>query len=178
MLDDKRQKETKEDNSKAIEELCTHTWESLYRFVYYRVQNREEAEDITQETYLNAISYLRRGNSSIKSVIAFLKTVSLNILRDKWRRDKRQGVCLNIDDINPEETATDDDTQINEQREIIINSINMLTEDQRHVITLRIIKGYSVSETAEIMRKSKGAVRQLQYRALQVLNEILKKSCD
>lgn len=178
MLDDKRLKETKEKNSKAIEELCAHTWEALYRFVYYKVQNREEAEDITQETYLKAISYLRTGNSSIKSVIAFLKTVSLNILRDRWRKSKRQGTCLNIDDISPEETATDDDIRINEQQEIIIGALKMLTKEQRFVIKLRIIKGYSVSETAGIIKKSKGAVRLLQYRALQALNEILKKSYE
>ncbi|NLZ94572.1 MAG: RNA polymerase sigma factor [Bacteroidales bacterium] len=178
MLDNKRSKDTKEGNFKSIEELCANTWEALYRFVYYRVQNREEAEDITQETYLKAISYLKNGDSSIKSVIAFLKTVALNILRDKWRRLKRQAICLNIDDISPEETATEDDTQINEQREIINSALNMLTVEQQFVIKLRIIKGYSVSETAGIMRKSKGAVRVLQYRALQALNKILKKSFE
>lgn len=36
----------------AIEKICLDTWEPLYRFIYYKVQNREEAEDITQETYI------------------------------------------------------------------------------------------------------------------------------
>ncbi|MGI6085794.1 MAG: RNA polymerase sigma factor [Acetivibrionales bacterium] len=178
MLDNKKQKYTKERDTKAIEELCANTWEELYRFVYYRVQNREEAEDITQETYMKAISYLKNDNSSIRSDIAFLKTVSLNILRDKWRKSKRQGTCLNIDDISPVETAANDDTQISEHREIIISALNMLTEEQQFVIKLRIIKGYSVDETAGIMKKSKGAVRALQYRALHALNEILKKSFE
>ncbi len=37
-----------EGNLKSVEDICEQTWESLYRYVYYKVQNREEAEDITQ----------------------------------------------------------------------------------------------------------------------------------
>lgn len=179
MKEGKRMKKTKEEGDfKAIEELCAQTWEPLYRYVYYRVQNREEAEDITQETYLKAIDHLRSVNSSIRSDMAFLKTVSLNILRDKWRKGKRQGICLNIDDIKIQETAAEDSAVTNEQREAITNALNMLNKDQSLVIELRIIKGYSVAETGKIMKRTPGAVRVLQYRALQALSKILKKSYE
>lgn len=175
MLEKKKMEETKEDDNKTIEALCIKTWEPLYRFVYFRVQNREEAEDITQETYLKAICYLRNIRSPITSDLAFLKTVSLNILRDRWRRKKRQGICLNIDDIKIQETAAEDSAITNEQREIIINALDMLSEDQRLVIELRIVEGYTVADTSRIMKRSPGAVRILQYRALQALNKILEK---
>ncbi|NNA37656.1 RNA polymerase sigma factor, partial [Pseudomonas lundensis] len=63
--------------------MCLATWQSLYRFIYYKVQNREEAEDITQETYLKALSYMQKKNNKIEKHISFLKTVALNIIRDK-----------------------------------------------------------------------------------------------
>jgi RNA polymerase sigma-70 factor (ECF subfamily) len=179
MNEEKRLKKTKEEGDfKAVEELCAKTWEPLYRYVYFRVQNREEAEDITQEAYLKAIDYLRRSNMPIKSDLAFLKTVSLNILRDKWRKAKRQGTLLNIDDIKLQETEGTDSTLLKEQREIILNALKRLVNDQRQVIELRIIKGYSVAETGKIMKRTPGAVRILQYRALKTLNVIIKKSFE
>lgn len=42
-------------DDKAIKEICSSTWEYLYRFIYYKVQNRQETGDITQETYVKAI---------------------------------------------------------------------------------------------------------------------------
>jgi len=176
MMEGKRLKKTKEEGEfKAIEKLCAQTWEPLYRYVYFRVQNREEAEDITQETYLKAIDYLKKGNLPVKSDLAFLKKVSLNLLRDKWRKGKRQGVFLSIDDIKFQETAAEDSALTNEQREIITDALSKLGNDQRLVIELRIIKGYSVAETGKIMKRTSGGVRILQYRALKALNGILRK---
>lgn len=58
----------KEGDRKAIEKLCLATWESLYRFIYYKVQNREEAEDITQETYVKTLNSLQRIIYRIKEL--------------------------------------------------------------------------------------------------------------
>jgi RNA polymerase sigma-70 factor, ECF subfamily len=162
------------DDEKSIEQLCSDTWESLYRFVYYKVQNREEAEDITQETYIKAISYIKKNNVKIDKVISFLKTVSLNVLRDKWRKGKRSGTAVNLDDINQEEASVDDTIEDMVQREVIQNALKQLNEEQRTVIELRILKGYSVADTARKMDKKETNVRVLQYRALQNLNKILK----
>lgn len=161
---------------KAIEAICSDTWEPLYRFIYFKTQNREETEDIIQETYVRAISHIQRGGAKIDKRISFLKTVSLNILRDKWRKGKRQGTSVNFEDVNPEEIAVEDDTESGAQRELIKNALRMLNEEQHAVIELRIIKGYTVAETARIMNKKEGAVRVLQYRALQALTAIIKNN--
>lgn len=163
-------------NSESIEEICTATWETVYRFIYYKVQNREEAEDITQETYLKAISYIQRGNINPDKYVGFLKTVALNVLRDLWRKKKRRGKNVNIESINPLENAMDDPTDARLERMVIENSLLELNEDQRNVIELRIIKGYSVADTAKIMNKNEVTVRVMQHRALQNLTKILKNN--
>lgn len=87
-------------DEKTIEEICSSTWEPLYRFIYYKVQNRQEAEDITQETYVKALAYFQKSNIKIDTYIGYLKTISLNVLRDKWRKSKLQGkVGSNIAEI-------------------------------------------------------------------------------
>lgn len=174
MPESKNLKKKKDSDFKGAEELFTSTWEPLYRFIYFKVQNREEAEDVTQETYVKALAYLEKHNTQIDKHIGFLKTVALNVLRDRWRKNKRQGVNVNIDLINPKEQALEDPTENSAQRMFIEEALNKLKEEQRMVIELRIIKGYSVAETAELMNKKEVTIRVMQYRALQALSKILK----
>jgi len=166
----------REGDLKSIEEICASAWEPLYRYIYYKVQNREEAEDITQETFVKAISYLQKGNTRIEKYIIFLKNVSLNVIRDKWRKKKHQGTNINLDDVNPEVISLEDSAEISAQRELIKNALSRLNEEQRKVIELRILKGYTVTETARIMNKTEGAVRVLQYRSLQALSIIFRNN--
>ncbi len=159
---------------RSVEEICTATWEPLYRFIYYKVQNREEAEDITQETYVKAMSYLQRGSINPEKYIGFLKTVALNVLRDLWRKNKRRGTNVNIESINPNENAIEDPTKTSAQRILIENALIQLNKEQRTVIELRIIKGFSVADTAKLMNKKEVTIRVMQHRALQILATILK----
>jgi RNA polymerase sigma-70 factor (ECF subfamily) len=165
-----------EKDTKIIEEMCSSTWETLYKFIYFKVQNREEAEDITQETYVKALSYMQKSNMKIDKYIAFLKTVSLNVLRDKWRKGKRLGTSVDIENINPIELSLEDNTEAFANQELIKSALKVLKEEYRTVIELRIIKGYSLCETAKIMDKTEGNISVLQYRALQSLSKIFKEN--
>jgi len=162
------------EGEKSIEELCSNHWEPLYRYVYYKVQNREEAEDITQETFIKTISYMQRHNARIEQFESFLRTVSLNVIRDRWRKRNRRGNVVNLDDVNPGMAAIEDHSEGTLQREMIQNALSKLNEDQRTCIELRILKGYSVAETARQMGRNEGNVRVLQFRALQRLSKIIK----
>lgn len=84
-------KKAAEGNLEAIEQICAATWEPLYRFIYAKVQNREEAEDITQETYFKTLVYLREHKSLPENLQGYMKTIALNIVRDRWRQKKRRG---------------------------------------------------------------------------------------
>lgn len=77
-----------EDDLKSIACICEQTWEPLYRFIYYRVQNREEAEDITQDTYVRSLSWPGFSRIRADRYMAFFRTVAMNIIRDRWRRKK------------------------------------------------------------------------------------------
>jgi RNA polymerase sigma-70 factor (ECF subfamily) len=162
-----------EKDTDAIEEICSLTWKTVYRFIYFKVQNRQEAEDITQETYVRTLSYLKRHNAKVEEYTGFLKTTALNILRDRWRKKKRWALDVSLEAVNPKETAVDDDMEVYTQRAIVQEALNRLNEEQRTVIELRILKGYSTKETARIMEKKEGTIRVLQYRALKNLSAIL-----
>jgi RNA polymerase sigma-70 factor (ECF subfamily) len=158
----------------SIEKICNAPWEPLSRFIYYQVCNRQEAEDITQETYVRALPTFRNSGITIRSYGSYLKAVAVNVIRDRWRRAGRRGTQVNIDKVNPAEMAVEDSTESSMQREIIRDALNQLNERHRQVIELRILKGYSVAEAAQIMDETEGNIRVLQYRALQALAKILK----
>ncbi len=80
---------------------------------------------------------------------------------------------LNFEKINPEETASQDHQKAVAQRMHLENALAGLSTDQQGVLDLRIIKGYSVAETARLIGKTEAAVRTTQYRALQALAQIL-----
>lgn len=156
-----------------IERICKATWEPLYRFMYYRVQNRQEAEDITQETYVKALSSLQKHNVADENFLGFLKTVALNEMRDRWRQKKRRGIPVYFEGVNFLEAASPDPQKEVARRILLENALAKLGQDQRAVLDLRIVKGYSVAETAMLTGKTEAAVRTAQYRALKNLAELL-----
>ena len=80
---------------------------------------------------------------------------------------------MNLEDVNPEEIVQEDFSDSLTERDRIEEAMNRLTEEQRTVIELRIVKGYTVAETGKLMQKNEGAVRALQLRAVRALAKIL-----
>lgn len=119
-------------NYESIEKLCSATWEPLYQFVYYKVQNREEAEDVTQEAYVKALSYIQKNNINEELHIGFLKVVALNIIRDKWRKTKRQGTKLDFELLNPKELAVEDPANMSAEKILIEKALNELNNEQNY----------------------------------------------
>ncbi len=176
MLRINKSKNSKQCHEASIEEICSETWEILYRYVYFKVQNREEAEDITQEAYVKALSRWQQGAVRPDNHAAYLKTTALNIIRDRWRKTKRKGAEVDLEAVNPLDIAVEGPAETSNLRMIVDDALKKLAEDQRRVIDLRIIKGFSVARTAEMMGKKEATVRVIQYRALKALADILEEN--
>jgi RNA polymerase sigma-70 factor (ECF subfamily) len=160
----------------AVETWCQETWEPLYRYIYYQVQNRHEAEDITQETYLRTIGYLRRHKMAGDNLIGFMKTVAINIIRDRWRRKQRWGINSDLEENLSRPQDNSDMEDIVTQRLEVEAAMQRLSDEHREILDLRILQGYSVRETALRVGKSEAAVRTSQYRALQALAHLIDNS--
>lgn len=156
-----------------VEAICAQTWKELYRFIYYKVQNREEAQDITQETYVRAISFFERNREQVKNYSGYLKMIALNIIRDQWRKKKRWGNDINIDEVSEERLSDADFTDGVDERFVIEDAMRQLTPEQQEVIRLRIMEGYTAAETAKIMGRREGTIRVMQYRAIRALSDLL-----
>ncbi len=144
------------------------TWNQLYRFVYARVQNREEAEDLTQETYSKLLA---RGESGPPTP-QYLYTTVLNLIRDRWRRKQTRGATVPLDEALLVRAGHEEDAAVS--RAWVRSLMDRLPADYRTVLELRIVQGYSRTEVARRMGKSETVVRGLQYRALQALREMMR----
>lgn len=146
---------------------CEETWPAVYKYIYRLVQNREEAEDLTQETYLRAV---RRGFSKDDPPhLGFLVAVAVNLVRDSWRRKKVRGVLAPLEEAAIQAASQDEESSTEGARELL----SRLPGEYRMVLDLRIVQGYSREETARKMGKTADAVRGLQYRALAALRELM-----
>lgn len=148
-----------------LETWYQQTVARLYRFAYAFLQNREEAEDITQETYFRC---LKTGAKEIPPY-PYLKRVARNLIYDRYRHWKTAPSQIEDHSLAEDISATEENWIT---RSLVQELMNQLPEQYRQVLELRIIEGYSRKETAQRMERSEDAIRGLQFRALQALRDL------
>lgn len=156
-------------NRQALNQLVGLYWQPVYRFIYYKVRHKEEAEELTQEALLKAVAYLPKFEDRGIPFQSFIMRISTNLVTDFWRKKARGGDTLPLAEaVAQSNAAGPDELAILEERKAIVHdAISMLPEEQRRVIELRLIDGRPIKEAADIMQKTEGALKMLQQRALQ-----------
>ena len=153
--------------------------DQIYRFIYFKVGNKEEAEDLSSAVFLKIWSYLQENNIiDSKTLRPLLYKIARNIIIDHYRKiNQRENVSL---DKTMEQGGLIDVKQDIAQRAEVMSDLMVietklpeLKEEYREVIIMRYINELSIKEIAEILDKSKGNVRVLIYRALSTLKELM-----
>lgn len=162
----------------AISELYHRYASSLFRYLLARISELELAQDLTQEVFIRVIKGITKFEyRDEKSFLGWLYAIAGNVLNSHLRR--RRLVATPLDDQN--ETSTDDsrnETRRAFERVALQQAMNELTEDQQQVLALRFFADLSNSEVAGILQRSEGAIKAIQYRALQSLQKILSRDVE
>lgn len=147
----------------------------LYRYIFYRTGDPKEAEDLTERTFLKVwerLPVLRR-REPIRNFRAWIFRISHNLVVDYYRT-RRKAVPLDWDaTLASEGTEPAELAEASEERQRLAGAISQLEPLHQQVITARFINSLSHAETAEIIGRSEGYVRVLQYRALKKLRRLL-----
>ena len=155
--------------------------DDIYRFIYYKVGNKEDAEDITSQVFLKSWDYIQNNNLlDYKTIKAFFYRVARNIIIDHYRA---KGIRENISIDNKENQIDIADEKIDLNKKLDLESdiknleqaMRELKEEYREVLMLRYINELSIKEIAEILEKNKGNVCVLVYRAIKALKNIVEK---
>ncbi|HWC17631.1 MAG TPA: sigma-70 family RNA polymerase sigma factor [Terriglobales bacterium] len=144
-------------------ELYEQNFDRVYAFVSYRVRDRDEAEDLTAEVFQRALAGLQRFEWQGVPFAAWLLGIAGKVLADRWERlGKRQEMPADEVELVGIDAAI-------ELRAMLFQLVDALPVDQRQVIIRRFVDQRSIREIAQEMDRSEGAVKQLQFRALQTL---------
>ncbi len=159
-----------------MNDLIEELWPKIYRFFYYRVQNREEAEELTQEAFHRY--YRKQGREASigeDKLQAYMFTTARNLITDLWRKRGRDPASSSYSQLQEKgwDIAYKEDNV--EEKLLLQEALKGLKPDYRRVIIYRILEGRSVQETAEKMKRTPGAVRSLQFRAVQALKQSLER---
>lgn len=167
--------EAREGDMRSMEKLYKINVDSLFRFVYYKVNLREIAEDIVSESFTRAFESLKRFKfkSSFKT---YVYTIAKNLVYDWYK--KKAGGEINFDDIEllPDK-SNDNRGSINIEAEKEVRDVlKKLPEKYAKVLEHRFLFKFSVKETAETLELSEANVKVIQMRALRKARELVASS--
>lgn len=145
-------------------------FERIYAFVASRVRDRSAAEDVTAEVFRHALAAI--GGFEWRGVpfSAWLYRIAANEIADHFTKTSREQEPIAI------EPPARDEAERVEHRATLFRLVDRLPPDQRRVIAMRFAEEKSIREIAETLGRSEGAVKQLQWRALETLRSRMRQS--
>ena len=144
-------------------ELYERYFYRVYVYVVRRVPNHEEAEDVTSEVFHQALKNLDGFQWRDVPFVAWLYRIAANAITDRWKRTARQAL---VQDIELPEAVSMEDL---ERKAALFQLVEALPPVQRRVVWLRFVEQKSIRDISQELKKSEGAVKQLQLRALKQL---------
>ncbi len=150
-----------------LERIFAVFLDPVHRFLYTRVGNREDAEDLTSQVFLKASTQLDSGRTE-SSVASWLFTVARTVLADHWRRYYRAPAPLELNDeiVGHRPEIETGDVPAGKSEQMVQTVLQALSPRYQRVLELRFLEGYSINEAAEEMNVTPGNLKVLQHRAL------------
>ena len=170
--DERRLIEAAQRDASRFAELYERNFERVYAYVVRRVRNRADAEDVTSEVFHRALANLRRFEWRGVPFAAWLYRMAANSIADRGQRASRETELPQAADDIEDPVAL---RQV-EERATLFRLVNELPADQRRVVILRFVEQKSIREIAGELRRSEGAIKQLQFRALENLRARLRRA--
>lgn len=159
----------------AFAQLYDAYVDTVFRYVIVRVAQRSLAEDLTSETFIRAMRRIDSFSWQGKDIAAWFVTIARNLIADhvKSARFRFEVTTADMRDADERVDAPDTEVLTRLRDERLVEAIKGLGSDQAECITLRFLQGLSLADTAKVLGKSEGAVKQLQLRATRALRKAL-----
>lgn len=162
----------------VFEELYQKYHQDIFQFLFYMVRKRELAEDLVQEVYIKVLKshHTFKGKSSEKTwLFSIARHVAIDYFRKQrgWRKRLVEKFDITEHPIKDKAPLPEEIAMQNEEIQMVYQSLDACTLDQRLVIILRFIQELSIAETAEALGWTESKVKTTQHRALKVLKKEL-----
>ncbi|HEY4004655.1 MAG TPA: sigma-70 family RNA polymerase sigma factor [Pseudonocardia sp.] len=166
---------TQAGDQEAFGQLYDRYQEMVFRYVLFRVGDRQLAEDLTAETFLRALRRIQSVSYQGRDIGAWFVTIARNLVLDhvKSSRYRLEQSTSEIADLSPSTIGPEQQVLDGTTHEELLRCVTKLNADQKECIALRFLQGLSVAETAKLMGRNEGAVKALQHRAVRRLAQLL-----
>ena len=155
--------------------LYDHYHVSVYRFVYYRVGSVALAEDLTSECFFRALRGMGSFRWQGKDFGAWLMTIARNLTTDHFKAGRTR-LEYATEDMSPHDGSTEgpeSSVLASLTNEALLGALTELPHEQQECLIMRFLQGLSIAETAQVLGRSEGAVKQLQLRGVRNLAKLL-----
>jgi RNA polymerase sigma-70 factor (ECF subfamily) len=155
--------------------LYDHYQASVYRFLFYRTRSSTLAEDLTSETFFRALRSMTNFRWQGKDFGAWLMTIARNLATDHFKAGRTR-LEMTTEDMGQHDDATEGpESQVlaSLTNEMLLSALTQLPDEQRDCLVMRFLQGMSIAETASVLERSDGAVKQLQLRGVRNLAKLM-----
>jgi RNA polymerase sigma-70 factor (ECF subfamily) len=162
-------------DSEAFGLLYDHYQSSVYRFLFYRTRSSTLAEDLTSETFFRALRSMNNFRWQGKDFGAWLMTIARNLATDHFKAGRTR-LEMTTEDMGLHDDATEGPESMvlaGLTNEILLKALTELPPEQKDCLVMRFLQGMSIAETAAVLGRSDGAVKQLQLRGVRNLAKLM-----
>jgi RNA polymerase sigma-70 factor (ECF subfamily) len=162
-------------DAEAFGLLYDHYHTSVYRFLYYRVGSVALAEDLTSETFFRALRSMGSFRWQGKDFGAWLMTIARNLATDHFKAGRTR-LEYATEDMGAHDSVTEgpeDSVLASLTNDALLGALKELPTEQQECLVMRFLQGMSIAETAKVLGRSDGAVKQLQLRGVRNLAKLL-----
>ena len=178
MVENGDQPSSKAEVDARFTELYRTHLRDVYSYSYYRVGNHHDAEDLTEQTFLQAYRHFERalqeshGRPLRPWLIRIAHNLAANLYRDRSRRPQS---VLEDDAQLPAAHSTEDLVSGRDELARVLDDLGALGDDRREALIMRFALGMDNREIARALGKTDGATKVLIHRAIRQLEEIVKE---
>jgi RNA polymerase sigma-70 factor (ECF subfamily) len=162
-------------DSEAFGMLYDHYQAPVYRFLFYRTRSSALAEDLTSETFFRALRSMQSFRWQGKDFGAWLMTIARNLATDHFKAGRTR-LELTTEDMGLHDDATEGpETAVlaGLTNELLLRALTELPVEQKDCLIMRFLQGMSIAETASVLGRSEGAIKQLQLRGVRNLAKLM-----
>lgn len=164
-------------DAEAFGELYERYVDRIYNYIFYRVGDVAEAEDLTAHVFYQALGHLNSYKARGVPFAAWLYRIAHNLVAN-WYRDRSRHKNIRLDDITtlPASSASPHQhAEQNEEAQILVRAIRRLPARQQQLLLLKFSEHLSNEEIGQIMGCTEGAIKALYHRTLTALRKELRE---
>ena len=162
-------KRARQFDTDALAQIHDLYYAALFRYIAFRIGDRDLAEDLTSEVFTRFLSALRQRNAPETTLRGWLYGVAAHVVSDHLRKRYRTKQVELDETIVSGAAGPAELAELAATRADLRQAMTDLTEEQQHVIALRFGQELPIQEVARSIGKTEGAVKQLQARAIAAL---------